>query len=469
MRLVLVSGYIIAFLSSFQTRADDAVEFCLAGELDLGTRLQGYRPQPGEWVETTWCVVTEDDSQRVYFSAAGKPNPDVDGGWSVLYGPPGDVRIVRDGLPDLLFHDSNILSEAMQVRRMDPRRLADELKAAAGNNLGFQAIMDRDRVSRVETAAHMPIRGPVDVVWSWNWSEPDHPTLQITVAGLPLFRARGTWTTLSDAERLRVLHPAADESDIRIPGSEWPATVDMNLIELSDTVFVVDGVRSGFRHMVVRTGEGLLVADAPASWVEFHPIPPTDLVPGFEGPQLSESLIEFLEQSFPNEEIIAVALTHFHDDHAGGAGAFAMAGADVYMPGPAPEQIEAMLAKAHNAIGRPNRRKSKLIEVVSPLRIPELDVEIALIPIKTNPHVEDMLGVLVPSERLFFVSDIHVPRGGESKPTAERAGTECWFAEWAVANLPAGTRVINSHSDGTTELAVLAGYLKHPVCGSQET
>ena len=456
MRLAFVGGCLVCFFSISQTYADEAVEFCLVGELDLGTRLQGYRPHPGEWVDTTWCVVTEDASDRVYFSATGKPNPDVDGGWSVAYGPPGDVRIGREALPDLLFVDSDIASEARKVRRMDPRRLAEELAAGALREPGFAAQIDAGRVSRVETSAHLPMRGTADVVWRWSWSDAEHPMLELSVAGLPLFRARGTWTPLAESERQRLLHAEPQASDIRIPGSEWPASVNMNLIELSNNVFIVDGVRSGFRHLVVRTGSGLVVADAPASWVEFHTLPPIDLVPGYEGTRLSEAFIGFLKQHFPDETIKALALTHFHDDHAGGTQAFAAAGADVYYPGP--------YTALRELLDIPDSPSDPFVEVTSAYRIPDLDIEIELIPINGNPHVENMLGVLVPEDQVFFVSDIHVPRDDSTEPPAERAATECWFAAWAVDHLPAGSSVINSHSDGVTPLATLGAYLESPTC-----
>ena len=97
----------------------------------------------------------------------------------------------------------------------------------------------------------------------------------------------------------------------------------MQLEELADGIYFVRGVRTGFHHLVIDTEQGLIIGDAPAGWVEITQIPPADLVPGLGISGLSEKFIDFLGEQFPGKAIRAVALTHLHDDHAGGARAFA--------------------------------------------------------------------------------------------------------------------------------------------------
>ena len=60
---------------------------------------------------------------------------------------------------------------------------------------------------------------------------------------------------------------------------------------------------------VIDTDEGLVVADAPAGWVELHQLPPADLVPGLGISGLSERFIDFLDEAFTDRPIRAVALT----------------------------------------------------------------------------------------------------------------------------------------------------------------
>jgi hypothetical protein len=51
-----------------------------------------------------------------------------------------------------------------------------------------------------------------------------------------------------------------------------------------------------------------------------------------------------------------------------------------------------------------------------------------------------------------------------AEPRPHRAQTECWFADWAVANLPDETLVMNSHSTQQTPVSRLAEYLQSDTC-----
>ncbi len=66
--------------------------------------------------------------------------------------------------------------------------------------------------------------------------------------------------------------------------------------------------------------------------------------------------------------------------------------------------------------------------------------------------------------RTLIVSDLHVPDSNSDKPRRDRVQTECWFAAWAVANLPEETVVLNSHSAPQTPVSRLAKYLQSPAC-----
>ena len=108
-------------------------KFCLHGEFDLGVRLQGMRPEPGEASTATWCVTTEDDSPRVHFRASGRSNPDIVGTFALSYIPPETVRIVnREAPPDVEFAGADIAAEAGRNRRIDPHRLVEELATNPG-------------------------------------------------------------------------------------------------------------------------------------------------------------------------------------------------------------------------------------------------------------------------------------------------------------------------------------------------
>jgi glyoxylase-like metal-dependent hydrolase (beta-lactamase superfamily II) len=462
-RLILLIALFFSPLAS----AGDVTEFCLDGELDLGARYQGKRPASGESYPTTWCVVTEANSQRVFFTGRGRSNPDMDGSWSVAYLPPDTVRIVnRESPPDVEFYPTKSLDEALRVRRIDPRRILEEYRESPQALGDARVAIGGDKVMSVRTTADLPLRGRVKVEWNWDWTNAQAPILRLMLDDTLLFKATGRWRDLEGDEAEAVWARTPGAAPVEVPGDRWPATIDMQLIELTDNVHLVRGVRTGFQHLVVETGDGLVVADAPAGWVEFHHIPPYDLVPGLGVSGLSERLIDFLHEKFPTRPIRAVAITHFHDDHAGGARAFAAAGAEIFVTS---ENLR-FFQTALNRSSMPDDRLSEraTLAVVLPVDNPVIlggePSRVKLVRMGPGPHVDAMLGVFAMDEGYFFVSDVHVPRSDADTPRKERAVTECWFARWAVNNLAPEVQVVNSHSTPITPVTRLEKYLDSDTC-----
>ena len=434
------------------TAAATTTEFCLDGEFDLGARYQGLRPAAGEFYPARWCVISDDETGRVLLSISGHSNPDMASGWSVAFLPPDLVRIVnRDAPPDIEFDAPGAADEAARTRLLDPRH-ADADGHASGPMMSIRGSAD------------LPLRGRVPVEWRWTEPGSAAPGFSITVDGVEMFRGTGSRRRLSDDAAALAWQATPGAEPVRVPAGRWPSRVAMELVNLADGVHVVRNVRTGFHHMVVETGDGLVVADAPAGWVELQQFPPTDLVPGLGISGLSEGLVDFLAAEFPGTPIRAVALTHHHDDHAGGARAFAAAGAEVY----APAEVAAFLEAALNRGAMPADRLSEagdavqLVPVADTLTLEDADYPVRLLNMGASPHAVSSLGVLAGG--YFFQSDLHVPNSEAPEPRAERAATECWFAGWAIENLPADTVVINTHSTVETPVSRLARYLESPLC-----
>ncbi len=431
----------------------DTTEFCLDGEFDLGARYQGTSPEPGEFYPARWCVTTDDQSDRVLLSMSGQSNPDMQGGWTVAFIPPDLVRIVnRDSPPDIEFRTSRATGDAKRTRLLDPRH----------------AARPADPVVTLQATVELPLRGRVPVDWTWRSLHERSPRLEIAVDGAVMFRGTGSRRALDDHEAAALWQATPGEEPVQVPGDRWPSRVAMRLETLADGVHVVRSVRTGFHHMVVETQAGLVVADAPAGWVELHQFPPTDLVPGLGVSGLSERFVDFLAREFPDKQIRAVALTHHHDDHAGGARAFAAAGADIY----APAESARFLQRALNRESMPTDRfaatgRRLLVRPVGEtMTLGDADRPVELMSLGSGPHVDASLGVYAPKQGYFFQSDLHVPRSDADEPRAERAATECWFASWANDNLPAETLVINTHTEVATPVSRLARYLESPLCSA---
>jgi len=430
----------------------ETTEFCLEGEFDLGARYQGMSPQPGEFYPARWCVTTDDESERALLSLSGRSNPDMHGAWTVAFIPPDLVRIVNDGsTPDVEFRTAKAADEASRSRLLDPRH-SDTEGRAHGQMMSLQATVD------------LPLRGRVPLIWQWDRPSSEAPAFSIEVDGHVVFRGTGIRRSLDAEEAALLWAPTSAADPIQVPGDRWPSRVNMQLVGLTDGVYVVRGVRTGFHHMVIETAGGLVVADAPAGWVELHQFPPQDMVPGLGVSGLSQRLIDFLADEFPDAPIRAVALTHHHDDHAGGARAFAAAGADVYAPAETSDFLEDALNRDAMPPDRLSRQGGSLniTPVDGIVTIDDPGLPVRLMNMGESPHVISSLGVLAGG--VFFQSDLHVPNSDADKPRAERAATECWFARWAVENLPADTIVINTHSAFETPVSRLASYLESDLC-----
>ncbi len=128
----------------------------------------------------------------------------------------------------------------------------------------------------------------------------------------------------------------------------------------------------------------------------------------------------------------------------------------------------AFLQEALNRDSMPGDRLSagggsvRIVPVEDVLTLDDPAHPVRLVDMGDSPHSARSLGVLAGG--YFFQSDLHVPNSDADEPRPDRVRTECWFADWAVANLPPDTVVINTHSQHQTPLSRLQRYLESGAC-----
>lgn len=467
-------------------------EFCLNGEFNLGARYQGYAIDADEFYPSSWCITSDNQGNKVLFTAAGKANPDMDGSYSVQFNPPSTVLLVsNEGAVNLAFEGAMIGAEALRHKRLDPafivreindnqQWIIEELPADAnvrklivqypGTDFPVTLRVVNNKLQSFSTKVDLPLRGRVPLTWKWHWSNHQLKRGELIVDNKTFFRGAVTRKVLNEQSAKEFNQRDMTPDSRKIPGKAWPARASLRIQKITDDVYLVTGVRTGFNHLVVDSEKGLIIADAPAGWGELHQIPPADLVPGLEISGLSERFVDFLRKRWPEKPIAAVVLTHSHDDHAGGARAFAAEGAKIY----AHHVSAAFLQKAFNRKTMPSDRLSFIGNQVSILpinnktQIATQPGPVEILPINDSPHAPDLLGLYLPQQKLFFVSDIHVPGNEEPAPRADKVLTDCWFAGWTKQNLPGDVEVWNSHNRLTTPVSRLSKYLDHELCQKAE-
>ncbi len=461
-------------------------QYCLNGEFNIGARYQGQNINADEFHPTLWCITYDNQTKKVEFKISGHFNSDMGGENIIKYIPPSTVELLaQNGNVNAVFQGALIGDDARTHRRIDPNFLLHEINSNPswivsetinGNtkeykvrypNSGFitEVSVINNKLKLLKTWADLPLRGRVPISWHWDWSNPNE-LVTIHVEDDVLFKAT--------ASRRSGLNPASwlktpSETTPVIPGKAWPARQAMSLTEIGSNTFLVSNVRTGFHHLVVNTDKGLIIADAPSGWVEIQQIPPKDMAPGLGVSGLSEMLIDFLLQQWPNKPIHAVVLTHFHDDHAGGARAFSAHGAKIYSH----FKHQQFLQDGLNSNAMPTDQLSMkgTHAIISPIKIKtELGTtpEVILHSLSNNPHTDGALALEVPSINILFVSDIHVPSNDKPEPNPNKVATDCWFAKWATQNLTESTMVHNSHNNTVSPTWRLGKYLATEECRNLE-
>lgn len=430
------------------------------GRWDLGVRLQGTQPFVPEPQPLAERLVLRPDPARTIYETRSPINPDAEE-W-LRYDFRGDVTYIVD----LLARRAFAAGEGMRPRieRMVPHILLAQVLdqpaslRSAGRDathrfvhwttddgptltLAFDAATRRLRA--VSYVADMPLRGDTHVRWQFHEYEAvaglgDYPGgYTIEVDGQPVREIRytriatGTAPDLLDAPD-GIVYPQPSPPAASSPAPPPNPEEEFAVRELDPGVYLLPNVRGGFHVLFVEFADFVLAVDAPAGWLELQEIP-ARIGGGRASTAVGERYLRAIRSRIPDKPVRYVALTHHHDDHAGGVRPFLDAGATILASLVTRRVVEEAVTGSHTLAGAPADSSSTPIRfeaVVDTHTISDADMEVRLIDVGPNPHADGMLAVHLPRQRILYVADLFEPSGEAFFPSPARVPVMRWFVDW---------------------------------------
>jgi glyoxylase-like metal-dependent hydrolase (beta-lactamase superfamily II) len=197
---------------------------------------------------------------------------------------------------------------------------------------------------------------------------------------------------------------------------------------------------------VVAFEEFLVAVDAPASFPMLGKIPAEETDPAPYFGWHSERLVEAITRPFPDRPLRYLILTHAHEDHVGGVGAFVAAGATVFAAPAVRPVVEHLVALPGGTRSGGQEGPALHFESIEGKRVIEDDGQrLEVLPLTTNPHAEGLLVVHLPAHKALFVSDLITPEPLEVYPRAAHAALDRFLAGWIAESGPEVERVLSMH------------------------
>lgn len=184
-----------------------------------------------------------------------------------------------------------------------------------------------------------------------------------------------------------------------VQGPEIPGPASPSLTTLAHDVYFVNGIGSGdvwfYSQMFVVFNDYVLVVEAPLN----------------DG--VSKAVIAKIQSVAPGKPIKYLIPTHYHTDHIGGIREYMTRGATVVTTPGNQSFIAGIAAKPHSmrADELSSNQRQPAIKVFKDKRVFKDDQhEVELYNVGPSPHVDEIVVVYLPRERILFVTDLMMTR-----------------------------------------------------------
>lgn len=337
-------------------------------------------------------------------------------------------------LPQLILLDC--LERASRLRYMGTadfeKRPHDVVGGSFDDGVAFALYVDRATrlVSKFETLGVDRVMGDAvtETIFSGYRTEGGRlvPTQRsIVIAGEPAIEVRF---------EAMVFNATLDDRQFSMPDGLRPTTfpTPAPVTKLAERIHLANA--GGYNVLFVDFAEYVFVMEAPGN------------------DRISRQVIEQVAKTLPGKPIRYVAVTHHHDDHAGGIRTYMAAGATL---------IVAPGERAHFESASRSRFRVEPDALALNPKAPRFEVleggrrvlsdgvtTVEILDIGSGPHVDAMLVAYIPKERMLFQGDLlNRPPNGDV-PIAN--ATTIHFAEWLEKQKLVVERIVPVHGTVTT-------------------
>ncbi len=442
------------------------------GEFDLAARMQGMTYEKPDLVPLSEKFSYDPVSGKVAFENQTKVNPDADEKIRYIYDGEGRLQIVELQMRQVFWDTSpQVESQRIRYARSVPHFLLNEaignrrnLRYAGSRKIdgkSYEAVnfaiesgeiltllfrQNDGNLSGVEYLIDHPLLGDTTVRWSYG----DYKKIEsfgLFPASYKVFLGGRLLKTV----RLKDIKANAENAelfsipeDITIP--EPPKVEPVTAIvagqteeklptvqEVAENVHLVLNVRGGFHVLAVEFEDFVMVVDTPAGYHELQQIPALDWAGEKDSDAVGKRLLKAVQATIPGKSVRYVVLTHYHSDHTGGIRPFIEAGAKIIA---SPETIEVVKKSFGNRFSLASSKnqvfpKNAEFETVKDAHeISDGKMQAKIINVGKNPHVEGMLVVYLPKQKILYQSDLFEPIGMKNFPSPARLPVMKWFVKW---------------------------------------